>query len=86
MPELPDPPKPTEADVRDAILASIALVIRDVDLVDVPPAVLLEGSDPELVARVLAGMLGAVLTVTLGKNGRQVLEQVARHAVEDLGK
>lgn len=80
---------PTEeqarAKVREAVLASVALVARDVNEVDVAPSVLIEGADAAIVAQVLASMVSTLLTVTLGEDSRQLLVRVSRRAVEDFG-
>lgn len=69
--------------VRDAVLASIALVARDVNEVDVPPAVLIEGADTAIVAQLLAAMVGTLLGATLEDGGRQLLVRISRRVVED---
>lgn len=70
--------------VREAVLVSVALVARNLDQLDVPPQVLIEGADVELVAQILANMLSATLGAVLPDSGRQLLVRVSRSAVEDL--
>jgi hypothetical protein len=76
---LPETPRDT---ARDVILASIAMLARDIEQVDVPPAVLLEGTDAALVAQSLAAIVAAVFSVTLPDGGRQLLVRLSRQAVE----
>lgn len=64
---------------RDVVLASIALVTRDVERA----AVLVEGTDARLVAEVLAAVVGTLFDVTLPDGGRQLLVRLARCAAED---
>lgn len=69
--------------VRGAVSASVALITRSMQKVDVQPAVLLEGTDPELVAQVLAVMSAVLLESLLpDETGRQVLIRVARRAAD----
>lgn len=71
-----------EAIVREAVLASVALVKRDVDKIDVPAPLLLEGTDPGLVSEVLARIVSVLLDATLPDGGRQLLVTVSRRIVE----
>lgn len=69
--------------VRGAVSASVALITRNMEKIDVQPAVLLEGTDPELVAQVLAVMSAVLLESLLpDETGRHVLIRVARRAAD----
>ena len=71
-----------EAAVRDAFLASVALISRDVQQVDVPAQLLIEGVDADLVCQTLAGIVATLLKVTLPDGGQQLLVTVSRRIVE----
>lgn len=68
--------------VRQAVLASVALVNRDVNAIDVPPRVLIEGADPAIVAQVLSAMVGTLLEATLPGGAQQLLVRISRRALE----
>jgi hypothetical protein len=65
--------------VREAFAASVALMMREVESVDVDPAALLADVEPELVARVLAALMATILGVTMGDGGRRLLGQIGMH-------
>jgi hypothetical protein len=69
--------------VREAFAASVALMMREVESVDVDPAALLADVEPELVARVLAALMATIFRVTMADGGRRLLEQFGMHAATD---
>lgn len=70
--------------VRDAVSASVALVTREVEGVnEVAPAVLIEGADVQVVAQVLAAMVGTLLSVTLPDGGRTLLVRIGLQAASE---
>ena len=68
--------------VRGAVSASVALITRDVEAFDVPPSLLLEGTDAALVAEVLASLVSTLLGEVLADRGRQLLVRLGRIAAE----
>ena len=70
---------------RDVILASVAMVARDIGDVDVPASVLIEGVDASLVAQTLAAIVAAVFGATLPDGGRQLLIRLSTEAVASAG-
>lgn len=69
--------------VRSAVSASVALITRSTEKVDVPPTILLEGADPQLVAQVLAVMASILLENLLpDDSGRRLLIRIGRRAAE----
>lgn len=71
-----------EAAAREAFLASVALISRDVQQLDVPAQLLIEGVDSDLVCLTLANIVATLLKATLPEDGvRQVLVKVSRQIV-----
>lgn len=69
--------------VQRAIQATVSLVTREVDAVDVAPAVLVEGVEVQLVAQLLAAMTATLLDATLPDGGRQLLIRIGLQAAND---
>lgn len=76
-----DAERQARAQMREAVLASVALVSRSRDNLEVPASVLLEGTDAALTAQVLAAICSALLETVLTDGGRQLLVKVGRDAV-----
>lgn len=74
------------AAVHEALRCSVALVTAGVEQVDVAPSLLLEGSDPELVCRLLANMVKTMFEITMPDSGRALLVRIGRIAAEDDGE
>ncbi|MBR7832482.1 hypothetical protein KDL01_04390 [Actinospica durhamensis] len=68
--------------VRDAVLASVALVNRNVNDLDIEPQILIQGVDTAIAAQLLAAMVGALLELTLADGAQQLLVQISRRAIE----
>lgn len=69
--------------VGEALRCTVALVTARTEGLEVPPALLLEGSDPALVCQFLATMCTAMLDATQPDGGRALLVRIGRIAAED---
>lgn len=68
------------ARVRQAVQATVSLIAREVDEVNIAPAILIEGVDTEIVAQLLAAMMASVLGATLPDSGRTLLVRIGLQA------